>query len=156
MEALVIANVAPVAIDEGFVRQPLKKSNGHCHVLGSLVDLLCRAKMVLQLRWCGVAVEVGLLSVVATHRGPGCHTANTSHASCVGFLCGPLNSRVGSAIENAIEHATVGFANWGAWRRVCNVRRVDSNTQVEPRVTLVALGLDNVGSCGHVEGDSDV
>jgi hypothetical protein len=61
-----------------------------------------------------VAVDMGLLSVMATRRGPGLHPANTSHAICLGFLYGPLNSLVGSAIE----HATVVFAGWVAWLRV--------------------------------------
>jgi hypothetical protein len=124
MEVLVIASVAPVAVFAGYVLQPLKVSSGYRPVLGSLVVLLCRAKMVLGLSWCGVAVEVGLLSVVARRRGPGCHAANTSHAICVGFLCVPLNFRVGS------ERATVVFAGWVAWRRSCNVRKVDSNAQL--------------------------
>jgi hypothetical protein len=111
MEALVIASVALVAAFAGCVLQSLKVTSG-CHpVLGSPVVLLCRAKMVLGLSWCGGAVEVGLLRVAATGRGPGCHAANTSHAICVGFLRGPLNSRVGSAIEDA----TVDVAGWVAW-----------------------------------------
>jgi hypothetical protein len=121
MEPPVIASVAQVAVFAGYVLLPLKVSNGN-HVLGSPVALLCRAKMVLGLTWRGVSVEVGLLSVVATGRGPGCHAANMSHAICVAFLCGPLNSLVGSAIE----HATDVFAGWVAWRRVCNVRKDDS------------------------------
>jgi hypothetical protein len=109
--------------------------------------------MKLGLSWRGVAVEVGLLSVVARRRCPGCHVANTSHALCLGFLCGPLNSRVGSASE----HPTVVFAGWVAWRRrACNVRTVDTSTEVESGVTLVALGLNNEGSCGRVAGDSAV
>jgi hypothetical protein len=115
MEALVIASIALVAVFPDYVLQPLSVSNGHHLVLGSLVVLLCRARRVLGLSRCGgVAVEVGLLSVVATGRGPGFYAANTSHAICVGFLCDPLNSRVGSAIE----HATVAFARSVAWRRV--------------------------------------
>jgi hypothetical protein len=153
MEALVIASVAPVAVVAGCVLQPLKVSNGHHTVLGSLVVLLCRAKMALRLSWCGVAVEVGLLNVVATRHGPGCQAANLSHAICVAFLCGgQLNSRVGSAIE----HATVVAAGWVAWRRACNVRKVDSNAQLESLVTLVVLGLDNEVSNGHGERDSTV
>jgi hypothetical protein len=70
--------------------------------------------MVLGLSWRGVAVQVGLLNVVATSPGPGCLAANTSHAICVGFLGGPSNSRVGA-------HATVVFAGWVAWRRSCSV-----------------------------------
>jgi hypothetical protein len=58
--------------------------------------------------------------VGATRRGAGFQTANMNHAICVGFLRGPLNFRVGSAIENA----TVVVADWVAWRRVCNVRRL--------------------------------
>jgi hypothetical protein len=131
VEALVIASVALVAAVVGYVRLPLKVSNRHHPVLGSLVGELGRAKMVLGLSWYGVAVEVGFLSVVATGRGPGCHAANMSHAIRGGFLCGPLNSRVGSAIQ----HATVVFAGWVAYRRACNVRRVDTSAQVEVRVT---------------------
>jgi hypothetical protein len=37
MEAPVIASVAPVADAAGYVRQPLKVSNGRHPVLGSLV-----------------------------------------------------------------------------------------------------------------------
>jgi hypothetical protein len=118
LEALVNASVALVAVFAVYVRQPQKVSNGQHPVLGSLVVELCRAKMVLGLSWFGVAVEVGLLSVVATGRGPGCCAANTSHAACVGFLCGPLNSRAGSATEQA----TVVSAGWVAWRRAFNVR----------------------------------
>jgi hypothetical protein len=116
MEAPVIASVALVAVFAGYVRQPLKVSNGQHPVIGSLVVELCRAKMVLGLGWRGVAVQVGLLNVVATSPGPGCDAANTSHSICVGFLCGP-NSRVGSAFE----HATVVVAEWVAWRRACSV-----------------------------------
>jgi hypothetical protein len=126
-EALVTASVAPVAVFAGYVLPPLKESNGHHLVLGSLVVLLCRAKMALGLRWRGVAVEVGLLSVVARRHGPGFHAANTSHGICVGFLCGPLNFRVGTAIE----HATVVFAGRVAWRRACNVGKVDTSAQLE-------------------------
>jgi hypothetical protein len=111
MEALVIASVAQVAAFAGYVLPPLKESNGHHPVLGSLVVLLCRAKMALRLSWRGVAVEVGLVSVVARRHGPGFHAANTSHAICVGFLCGPLNFRIGSAIE----HATVVSPGWVAY-----------------------------------------
>jgi hypothetical protein len=129
MEALVIANVAPVAVFAGCVRQPLKVANGHHHVLGSLVGKLCRAKGVLGSSWRGAAAEVGLLSAVAKHRFPGCLATNTSHAICVWFLCGPLNSRVGSAIELA----TVVFVGWVAWCRACNVRKVDTSVQGEAR-----------------------
>jgi hypothetical protein len=129
MEALVIASDALVAVVAGYVRQPLKVSNGRHHFLGSLVGQLGRAKMVLGLSWRGVAVEVGLLGVAAMRRGPGCHAAKMSHAICVRFLCGLLNSRVGSAIE----HATVVVAGWVAWRRAGNVRQVDAKAQVESR-----------------------
>jgi hypothetical protein len=112
MEALVIANDAEVVVFPGCVRQPLMVSNGNHPVLGSLVVEPCRAKMMLGLSWCGVAAAVGLLSAVATRRGPGCHAANLSHVIYIGFLCGLLNSRVGSAIE----HATVVSAGWVAWR----------------------------------------
>jgi hypothetical protein len=121
IEALVIASVVLVVDFAGCVRQPLKASNGHDPVLGSLVVSLCHAKMVLGPKWRGVAVETGLLCVVARGHCPGCHAANTSHAVCVGLLSGPLNSRVGSAIENA----TVVSAGWVAWRRARNVRRVE-------------------------------
>jgi hypothetical protein len=149
-EALVIASVAPVAVFAGCVLEPLKVSNGHHPVLCALVDQLCRAKMVLRLSRRGVAVEVGLLSVAARDRGPGCHAANMSLAICVGFLCGPLSSRVGSAIE----HATVVVGDWVAWRRICNVRKIDSSAQVKARVNVVVFDLENEGSCGHVEGGS--
>jgi hypothetical protein len=121
-EALVTASIAPVADFAGYVLPPLKKSNRHHLVLGSLVVLLCHAKMVLRLSWRSVAVEFGVLSVVATRHGPGCLAANMSHSICIGFLCGPLNSRV----DYAIEHATAVFAGWVAWRRACNLRKVDS------------------------------
>jgi hypothetical protein len=117
MEALVIASVVPVAVFAGCVLEPLKVSNGHQPVLGCLIGEFCPAKMVLGLSWRGEAAEVGLWSVVARHRGPGCHAANMSHVICLGFLCGPLNSRVGSAIENV----TVVFAGWVAWRLVFNI-----------------------------------
>jgi hypothetical protein len=149
MEALVIASVASVAVFAGRVLPPLKQTHGHRPVLRSVIVLLCRAKIVLGVSWCGVAVEVDLLSAVAKHGAAGCHAANTSHAICVGFLRGPLNSRVGSAIE----HAIVVFADWVAWRRVCNAKGL-TQAQVESQVTLVVLGLDNEGSCGHVERDS--
>jgi hypothetical protein len=112
MEALVIA-IAPAAVFAGHIRQPLKVSNGYRPVLGSLVGLLCRAKMALPLSWRGVAVEVGLLSAVATGRGPGCHAANMSRAIRVVYLRGLLNSRLGSAIQ----HATVVFGGCVAWLR---------------------------------------
>jgi hypothetical protein len=131
IEVLGIASVAPVAVFPACVLQPLKLSNGYHPALGSPVVLLGRAKMVFGPSWRGVAVEVGLLSVVATRRGPGCHAANMSHSICVRFLRGPLNFRVGSAIE----HATVVFAASVAWRRVRNVRKVDTSAQVEARVT---------------------
>jgi hypothetical protein len=121
--ALVIASAAPVAVFAGYVLQPLNLSSGHHPVHSSLVVLLCRAKMVLGLSRSGVAVEVGLLSVVARRRGPACHAANTSRAICAGFLCGPLNS--------AIENATVVFAGWVAWRRVRNVRKVDTRRRLK-------------------------
>jgi hypothetical protein len=133
----VIASVAQVAVFVGCVLEPLKVSNGHYPVLGALVCELCLAKMVLGLRWRGVAVEGGLLYVVATGRGPGFHGASTSHAICARFLCGPLNSRVGSAIE----HAAVVVVGWVAWRRACNVRKIHPSAKVESRVTLVALEL---------------
>jgi hypothetical protein len=113
MEALVIASVVPVAVFAGYVLQPLTVSSGYRPVRGSLVFLLCRAKMVLGQRGRGVAVEVGVLSVAARRRGPGCHAANTSHAICLEFLCGPSNSQVGSS---AIEHA-----GRVAWLRACSV-----------------------------------
>jgi hypothetical protein len=109
----VIANVAQVAAFPGWVVQPLKLSNGHYPVLGYLAVELCRAKMMLGLSWHDVAADVGLLSAVATRRGPGCHAANMSHVVDIGFLCGLLNSQVGSAIERA----TVVSAGWVAWRR---------------------------------------
>jgi hypothetical protein len=93
--------------------------------------------MVLRLSRRGVAVEVDLLSVAATGRRPGCHAAKMSHAICVGFLCGPLNSQVCSAIELA----TVVSAGWVALRRAYNVRNVDTSVQVEARVTLVVVDL---------------
>jgi hypothetical protein len=110
----VIASIVRVAAFAGYVRQSLKVSSGYRPALGSLVGELDRAKMVLRPSWRGVAVEVGVLSVVARRRSPGCHAANMSHAIRVGFLCVPLNSRVGS-------HATVVFALWIAWRRACSV-----------------------------------
>jgi hypothetical protein len=137
MEAPVIASVAPVAVFAGCVLSPLKVSNGHHPVLGSLVGELCRAKMVLRLSQHGVAVEVGLLNVAARDRGPGCHASNTSHAICVGFLGGPLNFRVGSAIVRA----TVVFAGSVAWRCAGNVQKIDPSAQVVSRVTLVVLDL---------------
>jgi hypothetical protein len=73
--------------------------------------------MVLALSWCGGAAEVGLLNVTDMGRGPGCHAENTTHVVSGGFLCGPLNSRVGSAIV----HATVVSAGWVAWRRTCKM-----------------------------------
>jgi hypothetical protein len=85
--------------------------------------------MVLQMSWRGVAADVGLLSAVATPRGPGCHAANMSHVIYTGFLCGLLNFLAGSAIERA----TVVFAGWVAWRRACNVRKGDTS-KVEVRV----------------------
>jgi hypothetical protein len=100
--------------------------------------------MVLGLSWCGGAAEVGLLSVAATGRGLGCHAANTSHAICVRFLRGPLNSRVGFAIEDA----TVVVAGWVAWRRVCNARKVDTSAQFESRVTIVGLVWTTKGVVG--------
>jgi hypothetical protein len=101
--------------------------------------------MVLGLSWCGGAAEVGLLNVAATGRGPGCHAANMSYAICGGFLCGPLNCLAGSAIQQA----TVVSAGWVAWRRACNVRRVDASAQVEVRVNVVVLGfLENEGVVG--------
>jgi hypothetical protein len=91
--------------------------------------------MVRQLSWRGVAAEVGLLSVAATAHGPGCHAENTTHAVSGGFLCGPLNFRVGSAIE----HATDVSVGWVAWRGAWNVRRVDASAQVESRVSSTRL-----------------
>jgi hypothetical protein len=117
MEAPAIASVAPVAVFADCVPQPLKVSSGYRPVLGSLVGELCRAKLVLGPSWRGVAVEVGLLSVVATCRAPGCHAANMSHAMGIGVRCGPLNSRVGSAMR----HATVVVAGLVAWRPAFNV-----------------------------------
>jgi hypothetical protein len=151
-KVLGIASVAQVAVFAGCVLQLLKVSNGHHPVLGSLVVLLCRAKMVLGPSWRGVAVEVGLLSVVATRRGPGCHAANMSNVIFLRFLRGPLNSRV----DSAIQHATVVFAASVAWRRVRNVRKIETSAQVEARVALVALGLDSEWSSGPAEGDSVV
>jgi hypothetical protein len=118
MEALVIASDAQVAVVAGCAPQALKVSNGHYPVLGYVAVELCRAKMLLGLSWHGVAADVGLLSLAATARGPGFHAANMSHAIGVGVLCGPLNFRIGFDIE----HATVVFAGWVAWRRACNVR----------------------------------
>jgi hypothetical protein len=135
MWAPVIATVSPAAVVARCVRQLLKESNGHHPVLGAPVVLLCRAKMVLGLRWRGVAVAVAVLSVVSRRRGPGCHAANMSHATCVGFLCVPLNSRVGSAVE----HATVVVADWVAWRCAC-----DRSTQARrlKRASLINLVVE--------------
>jgi hypothetical protein len=96
------------------------------------------------LSWCGGAAEVGLLSVAATGRGPGCHAANTSLESCVGFLRGPLNSRAGCAIEDT----TVVVAGWVAWRRVCNAGKVATSAQLESRVAIVALVWTTKGAVG--------
>jgi hypothetical protein len=112
MEALVIANDAEVVVFPGCVRQPLMVSNGYHPVLGTLVVEPCRAKMMLGLSWCGVAVEVGLLSLAAAARGAGFHAPNMCHAICGPLNCGPLNCLAGSAIE----HATVVSAGWVAWR----------------------------------------
>jgi hypothetical protein len=115
----VIASVVLVAVFARYVRPSLNLSNGHYLVLGSLVGKLCRAKLVSGPSCHVIAVDVGFLSLAATRPGPGCHAANTSHAICVRFLYGPLNSLVGSAIE----HAIVVFAGWVAWRLVlatCN------------------------------------
>jgi hypothetical protein len=71
--------------------------------------------------------------------GPGVHAVNTSHAICVEVPCGPLNSRVGSAVGRA----TVVLAGWYAWRRACDVRKIDNSAQVEARVTIVALVVES-------------
>jgi hypothetical protein len=75
----------------------------------------------------GLVAEVGLLSVAATACGPGFYAANMSHTKCGGFLCGPLNSLVGSAKE----HATVVSAGCVAWRRACN--KGCTSAQIEVR-----------------------
>jgi hypothetical protein len=131
MATLVIASVSPAAVLVRCVPQLLKESNGHHPGLDSLVGQPYRARLVLGPNWRGVAVEVGVLSVAATGRGPGCHAATMSHTICAGFLCVPLNSRVGSAVE----HATVVVAGWVAWRCARNVGKVDTSAEVESRVT---------------------
>jgi hypothetical protein len=83
--------------------------------------------------WRGVATEVGLLSVVAKHRFPGCLAANMRHATWGAFLGGLSNSQVGSAIE----HPIFVFAGWVAWRRVCNVQKVDVNARGKSRATVL-------------------
>jgi hypothetical protein len=153
MEALVIANVAPVAVFAGYFRGRLKVSNGHHPVLCSLVCQLVRAKMGLRLSRRGVAREVGLLSVMATRRGPDFYAVSTSHAICVGYFHGPLNSRV----DSAIEHATAVFAGWVAWRYGDVLAMCEGLTQVH-RLNHASLECCLIyrtsGSCGHVEGDS--
>jgi hypothetical protein len=99
---------------------------------------------VLGLSCRGVAVEIGLLSVVASRRGPDCHAENMSRAICVVFLCGPLNCRVGSAVE----HTTVVFAGWVAWRRVHNLGKFDTSAEVESPVTLLQLVWTTNGAAG--------
>jgi hypothetical protein len=84
---------------------------------------------------------LGLSSLAATSPGPGIHAVNMSYSICVGVLRGPLNSRVGSAVGRA----AVVLAGWDAWRRACDVRKVDTRAQVEARVTMVALGLESEG-----------
>jgi hypothetical protein len=77
-------------------------------------------------------------------RSPGFRqTAHLSDAICVGFHCGPLNCRLGSAIRRA----AVVLAGWDAWRRAFNVldQNVDTNAQGEARVALAWLGLENEG-----------
>jgi hypothetical protein len=144
MEALLIASVAPVAVSAGCVLQPLKVSSVYRPVLGSLVGLLYRATRVLVPSCRVVAGAVGLLSEAATGHGPGCHAANMSNAICVGFLRGPLNFGVGSAIEDA----TVVVAGWVAWRRVCNAGKVDPSAQLESRVAIVAAVWTTKGAVG--------
>jgi hypothetical protein len=83
-----------------------------------------------QVRTCVTAVEaLGIASVAP------------ADDYCVGVLCGPSNSRVGSAVGRA----TVVLAGWDAWRRACDVRKVDTSTQVEARVTVVNLGVESEG-----------
>jgi hypothetical protein len=117
--------------------------------------------MVLRPSWRGVAVEVGLLRVVARRRGRGCHgrgchAANMGQASCVGFLCAPLNSRLGSALEHATVALAGGVAYYivvlAVWERLTRAHRL----KYASLANLVALDGDNEGRCGQVERESTV